>query len=78
MKDRNFFTVSADLPLDAESYFVERDSTAFRSLLSSVRGGAGGPPPMQCVLGEACCVAAPHTRVPTMPHTLTPCHDDRC
>ncbi|KAL6771230.1 hypothetical protein ACKKBF_B34465 [Auxenochlorella protothecoides x Auxenochlorella symbiontica] len=34
MKEKGFFIVSADLPLNAERYMLERDSKAFRDLLS--------------------------------------------
>ncbi|KFM22920.1 hypothetical protein F751_6429 [Auxenochlorella protothecoides] len=34
MKEKGFFVVSADLPLNAERYILERDSKAFRDLLS--------------------------------------------
>lgn len=33
---RGDFSVSADLPLDARMMFIERDSAAFRALLSKV------------------------------------------
>ena len=36
------FRVEALLPAPAQSYFLERDSAAFRSLLSKV-SGLGGP-----------------------------------
>lgn len=38
MVSKHGFRVEAELPIDADAYFVERDSAAFRSLLSKVCG----------------------------------------
>lgn len=53
MKEKGFFIVSADLPLNAERYMLERDSKAFRDLLSRVSSGDGRPQWQQIPQGSA-------------------------